>query len=191
MRFFKTWLGFLLTALGVSSCQDSRGVELGPPGGEMFPGAQIFFDKGERPVTLTGLREHLQSTLGAECRLTEWRGFATVVPQLHVSVSTPFTLQIEDDSEAVSAQIEEWLEDSQGVLTKGQVAKLRRCNAVLVCIGASGQKPPEVRDGKILIVAGSSLDPSREDVRRAILEVSRFVDGFAYDLMQGIWILEK
>lgn len=154
----------------------------------MFPAAEILFDSRSHPVTLEALRDHLEKTLGGEYALTEWRGYAVVIPQLLVRGAHPWTIQIEADPEYVLDQIAELADEAVGVLSDEAIAKIRRCNATLVAMGASEQAPPPVIDGHVYVVAGTTLDPTDPEVRRTLLAAAALVDGLVFDLTEGEWI---
>jgi hypothetical protein len=185
---------FLCVLIGaLLACQPSgtRKSESGSTlvsGGEMFAAAEILYNGQSNPVTLEALRDHLKARLGGEFELTEWRGHNTVVPQLLVKGKRSWTLQIEDDPEYVPEQIAERADEAVGVLPDEEVAKLRQCTATLAAMGISEQASPREVDGQIVLVAGTTLDPNDPDVRRVLLAVADFVDGFVYDLTEAQWI---
>jgi len=159
-------------------------------GGEMFPAAHIYFNTRTHPIKLEALKKHLESRVGGSYRLIEWKGFTTTIPQLLITDSPSWTLQIEDDPDYVPEEIREVAEDRKKDLTTEEHNSLLACNARLEAIAYQDQQRPQA-NGPIVLSAITSLDPSKPTVRKVLIEVANFVDGFAYDLTNGQWITKR
>jgi len=160
-------------------------------GGDMFPAAQIYFNTRSHPIKLEALKKHLESQVGGSYRLIEWKGYTTTIPQLLIEDNPSWTLQIEDDADYVPAEIQEIAEDRKKDLTAEEHNSLRACNARLEAMAHQDQHLPQAKDGPMVLFATTSLDPSKSTVRKVLVEVAKFVDGFAYDLVNDKWITKR
>ncbi|MBW8878681.1 MAG: hypothetical protein JF614_27295 [Acidobacteria bacterium] len=141
----------------------------------MFAAVVIPYDSEEHDFTLEDLREHLAANLSVECTLTEWQGFSAAVPQLRVGTAVPLTIQIEDDPELVPDELADLADRAAGVLSEDWGEAIRLCTARL-----------DVQEAED---TGPRLDPAEPEVEAVVVEIARFVDSLAYDVVNDEWLV--
>jgi len=154
----------------------------------MIAAAHVIFDVSNRPTDLAGILGHLQMSLPFRCRLTEWRGYTMVIPQIRVDTRMPLTIQIDDDPEYVPEEIQELATDAESILSSGDIEKLRRCQTRLDIMSVN---PPRVEetDQTISVYTETDLDPADNDVRSVLLTLADFLEGYVFDCVNGKWLL--
>jgi hypothetical protein len=133
----------------------------------MLAAALIPYAPEERNFTLQDLLEHLTAKLGLECTLTEAEEYDEPVLEIRVATSTPLSIRIQDDAELV-----------------------QRCTARLEVGESEDEWVEPDENGVMELDSDSNLDLTLSDVRAVVLELARFVDGFAYDNVNNEWLME-
>jgi len=156
----------------------------------MLAAALIPYAPEERNFTLQDLLAHLTAKLGFECTLTEAEEYGEPVLEIRVATSTPLSIRIQDNAELVHDDLGDLAEDGEGVLPLPWFDVLLRCTARLE-IGESEDEWAEPDENGVMeLDSESNLDLTLPDVRAVVLEVARFVDGFAYDNVNNQWLTE-
>jgi hypothetical protein len=168
--------------------KESEAAPLFHSGGSMFPAAQIYFSMNSHPITLEIIKRHMETKIGGEYSLIEWKGFTTTIPQVLIKGSPSWTLQIDNDASYVPEEIKELAEEAKSLLNAKDLAILRSCNARMDAMAYEDQKLPNPKDGRIVLNAATSLDPTNPAVRRVLNEVADLVGGLIYDDVNGKWI---
>ncbi|MFY9824210.1 MAG: hypothetical protein WAM82_22740 [Thermoanaerobaculia bacterium] len=156
----------------------------------MLAAALIPYAPEERNFTLQALLEHLTAKLGLACTLTEAEEYDERVLEIRVATSTPLAIRINDDAELVQDELGYLAEDGEGVLPPAWLDVLLRCTARLEVGESEDEWVEPDENGVMELDSYSNLDLTLPDVRAVVLEIARFVDGFAYDNVNNEWLVE-
>jgi len=151
----------------------------------MIPGALVPYVLEEHDFTLQDLLEHLASKISFACTLTE-----SDLPEVRVETSMPLAIRIEKDPALVYDDLGYLAEDGEEVLPDEWIdGVLLRCTARLEVGEAGWRAPKPDKKGVLHIDNDSRLDVRRPDIRAVLLEIARFVNGYAYDNVNMKWIV--
>ncbi len=150
----------------------------------MISSAQVIFSNQHGAQCLEWLSGKLGEA-GVHCSPSEWRGYATVVPQLLIP-TTPvsLTIQVENDPAYVPEEIAELARDTQAVLPEALQRRLSKCDTRLGIMSTS-PAPPIETENAVAIVAQTNLDPEQPEVERLLLVLANITDGFVVDCVNG------
>ncbi len=155
----------------------------------MLAAALIPYVPEERNFTLQDLLKYLTSKLGVECELTEVEEYGESIPEIQVKTSTPLSIRIEDDADLVYDDLGYLAENGEGILPLDWFDVLLRCTARLE-VGESEEEWVEPDENGVMeLDVYSNLDLTLPDVRAVVLELARFVDGYAYDYVNDEWLV--
>lgn len=147
----------------------------------------IIFDNSERAIGLEDLLTFLREECGLVASLGEWRGFNTIVPQVHVQTAPPVALQINDDPSYVPEEIRELLDDAGDELDERSRAAARVCRSRVEVMSC---EPTDVtvfpRGG--MLVSTPNAEVEAAEVRSMLRRLSGFLKGWCYDNVNGGWI---
>jgi hypothetical protein len=150
----------------------------------MISAAQVIFNNQHGDRCLMWLAAEL-SRSGIDFSPTEWRGYATVIPQLLVPANpASLTIQVEDDPEYVPEEIAELAGVAQPVLSEQLRRQLAACDTRLEIMSTT---PPNVSktNHQVAVVAQTDLDPEMPEVQRVLLALSSITNGFVVDCVNG------
>jgi hypothetical protein len=153
----------------------------------MFAAAHIVYDNRQHDPTLHDLQRQLDSFPNLRARPWQWEGFGIVVPQILIEAEVSFTLQIDDDPKYVLPWIEEVANYGVRKLNPAALDQLQRCNARIDVMAALAA-PASVIEGVGVVFAFTDVDPAEPSVSRVIREVTRLLNGLAYDCVNGAWM---
>jgi hypothetical protein len=154
----------------------------------MFAAAEVWYHE-QLPLDEPTLRELLSACVSFACTLTEWRGFATVVPQVRVATDPVLTIQREDDPEAYPEQLQQRLETDSDSIPRERRAELLSCNALLAVMAEADQILPSIANGVIRVTATTVIDPKALDVLKVLSALSDLLDGWVYDCLSDGWLI--
>src|SRR4030095_7423805 len=144
--------------------------------------AHVWLRNGHGDRLLDWLRTSL-TTAGFSVEPTEWRGFATVIPQLLVHIKpVELTIQINDDPEYVPDELAELVDQLKSIAPPSDVSPLRACNAR---IELHSTTPPTRIDDVQSIVAHTNLDPTFPEVETLLDTLARLTGGLTVDCVNG------
>ena len=155
----------------------------------MIPAAYIPYVAAEHDFTLQGLSQHLTAKLGLECTLAEAEEFDEPFPEIRVATSMPLCIRIEDDAEVVYDELGYLADDAEEVLPAEWLDVLLRCTARFEVQESEIEWVEPDENGMVELDLESNLDLTLPDVRAVVLEVARFVDGYAYDAVNMEWLV--
>ena|SRR5436305_1085053 len=155
----------------------------------MLAAALIPYVSEERNFTLQDLLTYLTSKLGVECELTEVDEYGEPIPEIQVKTSTPLSIRIEDDADLVYDDLGYLAENGEDVLPLDWFDVLLRCTARLEVGESEDEWVEPDENGVMELDVYSNLDLTLPDVRAVILELARFVDGYAYDNVNNEWLV--
>jgi hypothetical protein len=155
----------------------------------MIPGAVVPYVLEEHDFTLQDLLEHLASKTRFACTLTESESWKGPVPVVRVETRMPLAIRIEDNPEA--DELGYLAEDGEGILPDEWIDVLLRCTAQLEVVEADFVQPEPNEAGVMEMDNYSNLDPTRPDIRAVLLEIGRFMNGYAYDSVNMRWIVPR
>jgi len=151
----------------------------------MFPAAQIAFNADAFPVDLDSLSRIVSENCSIRVSRTEWKGYATVIPQILVHTTVPFTIQIDDDPEYVPDEIDEWPDEDDVHLTQEEIAHLKLCRCRLDVMTTVA--PPVIENDKSIavIATGNDVDPREDETHKVLSTIAKELNGFIHDCVNG------
>jgi hypothetical protein len=157
----------------------------------MIPAAYIPYVAAEHDFTLQDLLEHLTAKLGLECTLVGVEESAEAVPEIRVSTSMPLCIRIEDNAELVYDELGYLADDAEGVLPAEWIDVLLRCTARFEVQESEIEWVEPDEKGIAELDLESELDLTLPDVLAVVLEIARFVEGYAYDVVNMEWLVDE
>jgi len=137
--------------------------------------ACILVDNRSRRPTLEDLRNHL-ARANIPCRMGEWRFLDQTVPQLEFQTEPPFALQLNDDSETVTAETLEMIEDRCPPFSAEQLSALQCSDARIEVVSGAQPEIDNLPGGGIL-----SFTPEAElnsaETQRLLRAVASYING--------------
>jgi len=147
-------------------------------------------DRSEESL-LDLLFEQLTSRLGPICCRTEWRGFATVVPQIGIDLApVGATVQLDSANSSYEWDVAQVVEGLAGARREAAAAALLGCNCRLDVMAATPRWP--VVDGRELrIVAQTDLDPSLDEVAAFLALLGEVANAVIHDCVNNRVLLPR
>ncbi|MEA2600767.1 MAG: hypothetical protein QOF89_1759 [Acidobacteriota bacterium] len=157
----------------------------------MTPAAYVPYVAAEHDFTLQDLLEHLTARLGLECTLAQAEESAKPLPEIRVATSTPICIRIEANAERVYDDLGDLAEDAEGLLPAEWIDVLLRCTAWFDVQESEIEWVEPDENGVVELDFESELDLTLPDVRAVVLEIARFVDGYAYAVVNMEWLVTE
>lgn len=149
--------------------------------------ALIIFDNSQRRLTLPDIFSQLRDSVGFDYAMTEWRFAGRVIPQIRVATVPPIALELDEQPDIVSGEIQEMLDSQADCFDAGSLAAARCCRSRVEVVSCEPTQIEHFPEGGI-VTHSPRADMDSPDVQLALRRVKAFLRGWAYDNINGRWI---
>lgn len=141
-------------------------------------------DRSEESL-LDLLFEQLASRLGPACYRTDWRGFATVVPQIGIDLRpVGATVQVDSANSSYEWDVAQVLEGLAGARREAAAAALLGCNCRLDVMSAT-PRWPVINGRELRIAAQTDLDPRLDEVAAFLALLGEVANAVIHDCVNN------